>query len=198
MATVAAHELADAVRSTFNRVATTPGAGYRFAVGRDYARAVGYPDGLLDSLPAEAAASFTGLTYLLPQLRLAPAERVLDLGCGGGLDSALMARAVAPTGILYGVDLSEKMVARARRVGTALRLLNARFLQGAAEALPIASDSIDVVVANGFLNLCPDKAAVVRDVARVLRPEGRAVFAEISFADVRPSVELRTADDWFR
>lgn len=195
-ATVTASDIRAGVRATFNRVAEAPASSFRFAVGPALARAVGYPEVLLDSLPPEATESFTGLAYLHPSLGLRPGERVLDLGSGGGLDTILAARAVAPGGSATGLDLAEAMVARARAAAAGVG--GARFEQGDAEAMPFTDGAFDAALANGFFNLCPDKAAVARELLRVLQPGGRAVVAEISFAEPESRAELRSVDDWFR
>jgi SAM-dependent methyltransferase len=191
-------EIRDAVRRTFDRVAEAPRAGYRFEVGPDLARAVGYPEALLAGLPPSAVEAFTGLAYLHPWLRPAPGERVLDLGAGAGLDTVLLARAVRPGGQAVGLDFSERMVARARALADRVGAPNVRVERGEAEALPFADAAFDAAHVNGLLNLCPDKAPVARELRRVVRPGGRAVVAEITFGEPLAARELRSVDDWFR
>jgi ubiquinone/menaquinone biosynthesis C-methylase UbiE len=105
---------------------------------------------------------------------------------------------VAPTGIVTGIDFAGAMIARARAVAANLGVKNAAFVQGSAEAIPLAGEVFDAVLVNGLLNLCPDKAAVAREIFRVLRPGGRGVVAEITYTDPLPPAEVRTIDDWFR
>lgn len=195
---VAPPEIREAVRRMFNRVAASPSEKYRFAVGPALARQVGYPEEVLGSLPASAFESFTGLAHLHPHLRLRPGEQVLDLGCGGGMDSVLASRAVLPGGGVVGLDISDEMVGKARRLAAALHADSVRFEQGEAETMPFADATFDVAFANGLLNLCPDKPAVARELRRVLKPGGRAVVAEITFVEAPPAKELQTVDDWFR
>lgn len=198
MTTVTAPEIHEAVRRMFNRVAATPAEKYRFAVGPGLARAVGYPEEVLTSLPASAFESFTGLAYLHRYLRLRLSQRVLDLGSGGGMDAVLVGCAVGPSGSVVGLDLSEEMVTRARSLAATCGAEHVHFEQGEAEAMPFAEATFDVAYANGVLNLCPDKPAVVSELRRVLKPGGRAVIAEITFAAPLPSTDLQSADDWFR
>jgi hypothetical protein len=108
--TVTAPEIREGVRRMFNRVAATPVDKYRFAVGPSLARAVGYAEDVLASLPASAFDSFTGLAYLHRYLGLTPGQHVLDLGSGGGMDSVLAGRVVGPGGSVVGLDLSDEMV----------------------------------------------------------------------------------------
>jgi arsenite methyltransferase len=173
--TVTAPEIREGVRRMFNRVAATPVDKYRFAVGPSLARAVGYAEDVLASLPASAFDSFTGLAYLHRYLGLTPGQHVLDLGSGGGMDSVLAGRVVGPGG----AD-------------------NVRFERGEAEAMPFADATFDAAYANGLLNLCPDKPTVVSELRRVLKPGGRAVIGEITFVEAPPLTELKSVDDWFR
>lgn len=196
--TITPPEIRDGVRRMFNRVASTPTETYRFAVGLDLARAVGYPAEVVQSLPASAFDAFTGLAYLHRYLGLTPGEQVLDLGCGGGMDSVLAGRAVGDNGRVKGIDLSDDMVARARSLAAACTANNVTFQRGEAESLPFPADTFDVAYANGLLNLCPDKAAVVSELARVLKPGGRATIAEVTFPEPLPSTDLQSVDDWFR
>lgn len=195
---VGAPEIRDAVRHMFDRVANTPHESFRFRVGQDLARAVGYPDELLASVPPPASESFTGLAFLHPVLGLQPGERVLDLGCGAGLDSVIAARAVSPGGSVTGLDLSEAMVDKGGALAAALAVGNVRFERAEAEAMPFADATFDVAFANGLFNLCPDKHAVAGELHRVMKPGGRAVVAEITFTDPLPPREVRSVDDWFR
>ena len=198
MAKVTSAEIREGVRATFTRVAKTPTASFRFPVGAALARQVGYPEDVLASVPSSATECFTGLAYLHPALDPRPGECALDLGSGGGFDTVLAARAVAPNGSVKGLDLAAAMVARARALAAALGLKNAELVEGDAEAMPFEDGTFDAALANGFFNLCTDKAAVARELWRVLKRGGRAVVAEITFVDSLPPAEVRTIDDWFR
>jgi arsenite methyltransferase len=191
-------ELRAAVRDRYADVAADPARGYSFRVGRAFAEALGYPPELLDSLPASAVDAFTGVATPVMRADLQPGETVLDLGCGGGLDLALAARAVGPTGRAIGVDMAEPMVERAMATIRALGLDWAEARVGYAEALPVPDASIACVVANGILNLSPDKSAVLAEVARVLRPGGRCVLAETTLRHELPPGSIGDLDDWFR
>ena len=105
-----ADQLREAVRDRYAAVASRPEGQYAFRVGRDFAEALGYPAELLDSVPSHAVEAFTGVATPMLRAELAPGETVLDLGCGGGLDLALAARAVGPTGRAIGVDMADAMV----------------------------------------------------------------------------------------
>jgi SAM-dependent methyltransferase len=195
---VSAEEIREAVRRTFDRVADTPGAGFRFGVGAALAREVGYADAVVGGVPAVVTESFTGLADLHPYLALRAGERVLDLGSGAGFDALLAARAVGPAGTVTGLDMADAMAAKARSAASLVGAANVRFERAEAEAMPFAAGAFDAALVNGIFNLCPDKPPVASELFRVLRPGGRAVVAEITFTDPRPPTEVLTIDDWFR
>ncbi len=182
----------------YSKVATTPSGSFRFPVGPDLARALGYPEDLLCTLPSSVTQSFTGVACPAVTADLALGETVLDLGSGAGLDAILAARRVGLSGRVVGMDLSEAMVAKARANAAAVGAVNVEFRQGYAEAIPTEAGAFDAVIVNGLLNLVPEKVIVVREIFRVLRPGGHAAVAEIVTDGTPPVVTLKTLDDWFR
>jgi len=106
-------------------------------------------------------------------------ETVLDLGSGGGIDVILSAKRVGPTGTAYGVDMTDEMLALAQQNARDAGVENVHFLKGLIEQIPLPADSVDVVISNCVINLSTDKAAVLAEVARVLRPGGRLGISDI-------------------
>jgi SAM-dependent methyltransferase len=106
-------------------------------------------------------------------------ESVLDLGSGAGADVLISARRVGPTGRAIGLDMTDEMLALARANATRAGLHNAEFVKGYIEEIPLADDSVDVVISNCVINLAADKTRVLREVARVLRPEGRLAVSDV-------------------
>jgi arsenite methyltransferase len=168
-----------AIQEEYAMVATEPERGFHFHTGRPLARLLGYEDAWLDGIPEASVASLAGTGNPFAMRLPRPGERVVDIGCGAGLDSLIAARMVGPQGAVVGVDMTPQMLDRARRSAGEAGVDNVEFRQGMAEALPVSDGWADVVVSNGVLNLFPDKLAGLGEMARVLKPGGRLQIGDI-------------------
>ena len=180
------------IQAKYTDVALEPEKGFHFHTGRPLAKMLGYADSDVNWLPSSTVDSFAGTGNPFSMGRLATGEVVLDIGCGAGFDTLLAARQVGPTGQLIAVDMTEAMLQKTRAGAATLGLANVDVRRGFAEDLPAVSESIDVVISNGVINLCPDKMAVMRQVYRVLKPGGRFQIADIV---VHKEVPQETKDD---
>lgn len=172
-------ELRRAIQDEYSLVASEPDHGFHFHTGRRLARILQYEDSWLEGVPEESIASFAGTGNPFSLGALLPGERVVDVGCGAGIDSLIAARMVGPQGAVVGIDMTPAMLNRARESAECLESINVRFEHGLAEALPVETAWADVVISNGVLNLFPDKFAGLQEMARVLKPGGRLQIGDI-------------------
>lgn len=181
--------LVEQVRERYAKIATGAQKGCCGTgdAEQDVALQIGYGKDTLAKAP-EGANLGLGCGAPIDFLALGAGETVLDLGSGGGLDAFLAADRVGPTGQVVGVDMTPAMVERARENAKKAGLANVTFREGRLEALPVADASVDAVTSNCVINLVPDKSAVFREVARVLKPGGRLVVSDIILDGDLPAV----------
>jgi arsenite methyltransferase len=123
-----------------------------------------------------------------------PGETILDVGCGGGIDSVLAARRTGPSGRVFALDFLPEMLERTAAAAAAAELDNVEPLEGEMEAIPLADDTVDQVISNGVINLSPRKARVMAECARVLRPGGRLCVSDLTVQeDLPPEILTRPA-----
>jgi arsenite methyltransferase len=145
-----------------------------------------------DDVPAAAALASLGCGNPTAVAELRDGEVVLDLGSGGGIDVILSAKRVGPAGTAYGLDMTDEMLALARRNASDAGVENVHFLKGVIEAVPLPAESVDVVISNCVVNLSVDKAGVLAEIARVLKPGGRVGISDV-VAEDRLTAEDRGA-----
>jgi arsenite methyltransferase len=183
---------AESARAVTERSA---GCGCGSCCADDVGGAAKFGDGLYDveqrsELPEAAALASLGCGNPTAVAELHEGETVLDLGSGGGIDVILSAKRVGPTGIAFGLDMTDEMLALAQQNTRDAGVANAHFLKGTIEQIPLPANSVDVVISNCVINLSTDKAAVLTEIARVLKPGGRIGISDV-VAEDRLSAEER-------
>ena len=172
-------ELEQKVKKMYSDVALHPKGEYHFEIGRELAGKLGYEKRDLDRIPAAAIESFAGVGHYFDIANLKEGEHVLDLGSGSGMDVFVAALKVGNTGHVSGVDMTDEQLEKSERLRKENNIANVSFHKSYIEQLPFADSSFDAVISNGVINLCPDKGKVFAEVARLLKPKGRMVIADI-------------------
>jgi SAM-dependent methyltransferase len=171
--------LRSAIQDEYAEVAACPMKGFHFHTGRFLADRLGYPAERVAALPDSVVESFAGVGNPFVWGEPVPGETVLDLGSGAGFDALQAAAMVGPAGRVIGIDMTPTMLEKARHNAALLGQDNAEFREGFLESLPVADESIDVVISNGVVNLCPDKSAALTEAFRVLKQGGRLQLSDI-------------------
>lgn len=172
-------ELESKVKHMYKGVAENPHGAYHFEMGRRVAERLGYSTDVLNRIPAEAIESFAGVGHYFDLADLREGEAVLDLGSGSGTDVFYAAVQVGESGRVVGVDMTPEQLDKAESLRAGAGFDQVEFVNTHIERLPFDDESFDVVVSNGVINLSPDKQQVFAEIARVLRPGGRAAIADI-------------------
>jgi arsenite methyltransferase len=172
-----------AQRATGGAQCCTPEERAAFGVER-------YTEDDRGELPDAAGLASLGCGNPTAVADLHPGEAVLDLGSGGGIDVLLSAKRVGPSGIAYGLDMTDEMLDLAHKNSEEAGITNVRWLKGFLEDIPLPDESVDVVISNCVINLSPDKAKVLEEASRVLKPDGRFAVTDV-LADRDMADEIR-------
>jgi arsenite methyltransferase len=185
------------IRRTYADVSTDQSRDFIFPTGRAWAEELDYPRVELARVPDASVDSFAGVANPFSLGHVGAGETVLDLGCGAGTDLLIAAQMAGPRGHAIGVDMTPEMLERVRSSAADMRLDNVEAHQALIESLPLADESVDVVISNGVIDLVPDKQAVFDEIDRVLRPGGRLQLADVVIhkdvtEDARKRIDLWT------
>jgi arsenite methyltransferase len=155
-----------------------------------------YDEGQKAGIPAEALLASLGCGNPTALAQLNEGETVLDLGSGGGIDVLLSARRVGPTGRVFGLDMTDEMLALANENKARAGATNVEFLRGEIESIPLPDNSVDVIISNCVINLSSDKAQVLREAFRVLKPGGRFAVSDVVVRGEAPPEVRRNMELW--
>ncbi len=186
------------IQRKYSKVSVTPDGLFRYPVGRAGLEALRYDPEMIRNLPEEVAGSYCGVGNPFSLGSIYKGEKVLDIGCGAGVDAILAAMMVGPTGSVTGIDMTPEMVSKARDNLRLMDLNNIQFKNSSGEELPIPDDGFDVVISNGVFNLIPDKGKAVSEVFRVLKPGGRLLMADQILVGRMDESAAARVDNWFK
>jgi SAM-dependent methyltransferase len=189
-------ELRSAVRGKYRAVARQPAGHFTYPIGRESALHLGYRPEWLAAISSEIVERFVGVGNPFTIRQPATADRVLDVGCGCGLDTFVAALLVGPTGRSTGLDLTAEMLEWPRKAAAEFSLNNVGFQEDSAEKLPFEDASFDLITSNGVLNLVPDKDGAFAEICRVLRPGGVFAAADLLVVESIPETVLASEDAW--
>lgn len=186
----------NSIKEKYQKYSHTPADCFRYSTGKPGLEALGYDGGLLENLPGNILNYFCGVGNPFSLGPINPGERVLDIGCGAGVDLLIASQLVKPEGMVFGVDLTPEMVQLARRNIKEVAVQNAEVTEGASEGLPYKDKSFNVVISNGVINLSLEKKKTFQEIFRVLKPGGRLQFADIIVESSISQETLQGVDNW--
>ena len=184
------------IKKEYREVAANPNKGFHFHTGRRLAKIVEYRDEWLEGIPEGVVESFAGTGNPFSIGLLKPGERVVDLGCGAGIDSFIAANQVGPSGAVIGIDMTDEMLDKARMWKGKMQLPHLEFKKGYLEETPVEDDWADVVISNGVVNPCPNKLGAYKEIYRMLKPGGRFQMADIMVNRQVPESAKQKIDLW--
>jgi SAM-dependent methyltransferase len=189
-------EIQQAVRKKYAEVSCSAAGKFRYLTGRAGAVALGYDLSPLSDLPDDVFDTFCGVGNPFALESIHRGEKLLDVGCGTGLDMILASRLVGPVGWVRGIDLTPEMVEKAQVNFVRAGANNASAVVAGSEAIPYDDNTFDVVISNGVLNLSPLKEESLHEIFRVLRAGGRLQIADIVLNEDLPADVTNSLDAW--
>jgi arsenite methyltransferase len=186
------------IRDKYIKVAESPEGLFKYPTGRAGMEALKYDPEWIGALPPAVVSSYCGVGNPFSLGPINKGDGVLDIGCGAGVDTLIAAMLTGPTGKAVGIDIVPEMLQRAKSNLAMTDLKNVDFKHVSGEYLPFEDAAFDVVISNGVINLIPDKAALLKEVSRVLKPAGLLMLADqVAVGPVNKDLKARLAN-WFQ
>ncbi len=186
----------EGITEKYVKVAISPEGNFKYPTGRAGLEAQNYDPEILNALSEEVLASYCGVGNPFSLASIRRGEKVLDIGCGAGVDSIIAATMAGPEGKVVGVDLIPEMLEQARENLKKTSLENVTFQEASAEELPFPEETFNVAISNGVFNLVPDKEMALKEVIRVLKPDGRFLIADQVLTTSQPADAKSMVETW--
>lgn len=185
-----------AIAKKYKKVAKSPKGLFQYPTGRAGLEALQYNSELINAFPEAVTGSYCGVGNPFALGPINEGEKVLDIGCGSGVDAIFAAMMTGPAGRVVGIDFTPEMLQRAKENLSLTDLKNIFFAEAPADNLPIAVQDFDVVISNGAFNLVVDKSKALSEVFRVLRPGGRLMVADQILIGELPKEKKQIIKSW--
>jgi len=186
------------IRQKYAEFSRSPEGKFTYPTGRLGMEKLKYDQTIIEELPNDLVNAYCGVGNPFSIGPINEGERVLDIGCGAGIDTFVAAKTVGNRGKVAGIDMTTEMLSYARKNLTKLLSDNVSLQEASAEALPYADETFDVVISNGVFNLIPDKKKAVEEVYRVLKPYGKMMIADQVLIGSLPVNKEERIESWFR
>jgi arsenite methyltransferase len=190
-------KIEEGLRKKYDKVAVSPEGQFKYPTGQAGLKALKYDSEILQDLPEAVAATYCGVGNPFSLGPVSKGEKVLDVGCGTGVDAVFAAKMVGSAGAVTGIDLVPAMLSRAKENARLAGVANITFIESSAEKLPFPDASFDVVISNGVFNLVVDKFTALKEVWRVLKPGGRLMLADQVQVGKMPKETGARVASWF-
>ena len=191
-----ANEIVQAIRTKYAEVSRSAEGKFQYLVGKEGAKALKYDPLVIEAAPAQFFESYCGVGNPFSLGMIMPGSALLDFGCGGGFDLFAASKLVGGKGRVFGIDLTEEMVQKARKNLTLAGVINFEIKKVDSDVIPYNDNSFDVVISNGVINLSPDKETTFKEIFRVLKPDGKLQFADVMLENELPANLAGSAEAW--
>jgi arsenite methyltransferase len=185
-----------AIRSKYAEVSVSAEGKFQYLVGKEGAKALGYDPAVIERAPAQFFESSCGVGNPFSLDMIKPGIALLDFGCGAGFDLFVASKLIGEKGRVFGIDLTEEMVQKARRNLTLAGVINFEVKKVDSDIIPYDDNFFDAVISNGVINLSPNKALTFKEIYRVLKPDGKFQFADVMLENELPEKLAGSAEAW--
>ena len=186
------------IKEKYNKVSSTPKGQFKYPTGRDGLKGLDYDPSMMSGLPDLVADSYCGVGNVFKLSEIKPGSKVLDIGCGAGVDALIAAKIAGNSGKVIGIDLTPEMIQKAEANKKAVKAENVDFKVGGVETLTGMEGQFDVVMSNGVFNLIPEKDEAITTVMNLLKPGGMLLIADQFLAGTMTKDLKARVASWFR